>query len=64
MKKVEVVNDLCIGCGMCTSNAAFQLNSEGKSEVVPANIDEDTYNMADVCPTGAIIVTEEATEEN
>jgi len=59
MKKIEVVKDKCIGCGMCISHPAFTIGSDGKSEVIPQNIDDDTTNMADVCPTGAIIITEE-----
>ncbi len=59
---VPDVNETCIGCSACVAIAGevFELNSEGKSEVVY----KDSYEWCDVddaicaCPVDAISWTE------
>lgn len=58
--KISVDKDKCISCGLCTNmcEKLFQLNDEGKSEVIkqPENEDEKTcaQNAIDTCPVQAI----------
>ena len=54
-KKITVDQELCIGCGVCTSLCpeVFELQNNGKAEV----INEDNCDCEDVvnnCPVGAI----------
>ncbi len=59
--KVEVQDDLCIGCGACAaiSSQVFELNDEGISETivdtVPEDEEENVKEAIESCPTGAII---------
>lgn len=58
MKKASVDTSKCIGCGACVSIYPdnFDFNSEGLSNIISEeNITEE---MQDICPTGAIEVTE------
>jgi len=57
MSKLEVDQNLCIGCGLCESLCpqCFKLGEDGKSHVlkdacVECNLDE----VAESCPVGAI----------
>lgn len=56
--KINVLKDLCIGCGTCVALAdqTFIMNAENKSEVKnPAgNSDEEILNAAKACPVSAI----------
>lgn len=63
-KVIKVDQDLCIGCGACTSVASdhFDLNDEGKS-VVKKQYSEDDKDIIqeaiDGCPVDAIKIIEE-----
>lgn len=59
MKKVTVVQDLCIGCGACTGIAAdvFAFNDEGKAEATGAVTAENEASVEEAvagCPVQAI----------
>ena len=54
-----VAQDVCIGCGLCTSTAdeVFQMNAEGKAEAFNT-VSEETKDAVqeaiDSCPVNAI----------
>ncbi len=57
--KAYVDQDVCIGCGMCTSLApdVFQMNGEGKAEAYAESDgtnDSDVQSCIDGCPVDAI----------
>lgn len=58
--KVNVLKDICIGCGTCVALAdqTFIMNAENKSEVKnpTGNTDEEILNAAKACPVSAIEV--------
>lgn len=60
MKKIEVKDGLCIGCGACVSidPEHFDFNDEGLAYVISNdNLDSDELNLAiESCPTDAIII--------
>ena len=63
--KAHVDQELCIGCGLCTTLCpdVFELNAEGKAEAVNEG---EVQDAIDNCPVTAISVeeaVEEATEE-
>ena len=62
MKKLNVNEDACIGCGACISidPEHFDFNEDGLSEVINnENIDtENTINAIESCPTSAISYVE------
>lgn len=60
MKKVEIIKDSCISCGLCIqmNNEVFDYDTEGKSEVIKQIVNEEVENIANLCPTGAISITE------
>ena len=57
-----IVNEDCIGCGMCEGVCpeVFQLNGSGMSEVVgdPNLYADKTQEAAEICPVNAIEITE------
>jgi ferredoxin len=55
---IKVNKDICIGCGACISlcPSTFELNEEGKSEVISQSDLECAKNAAQSCPVQAIIV--------
>ncbi len=63
--KIQVDQDLCIGCGACVNLCPdiFELDDSGKSQVITdANCDScncDCGMIVDSCPVGAIKVSEE-----
>ena len=59
MKKVEIIKDSCISCGLCIqmNNEVFDYDAEGKSEVIKQIVNEEVENIANLCPTGAISIT-------
>ena len=65
MKKVEVNQDLCIGCGACQAivDTVFEIDDAGlatvKSNLIEKELEEDVIDAAEGCPTGAIIVDDE-----
>jgi len=63
MKKLNVNEEACIGCGACVAidGAHFDFNEDGLSEVISnENIDtEECKNAMASCPTNAISYIEE-----
>ena len=61
--KCNIEESQCIGCGACAAVYAdtFEINEKGISVLK----DESTVtpDMTDICPVGAITITEEETEE-
>jgi len=64
MEKLEVIKDNCIACGICinmsesTEENVFGWDDEGKAKVIEQKINDNVKNIAESCPTGAIIVNE------
>lgn len=60
MKKVEIIKDNCISCGLCINMAenTFAWSDDGKSYVINPTVTSETEGIAGMCPTGAIIITE------
>ncbi|MBE6138817.1 MAG: ferredoxin [Firmicutes bacterium] len=62
MKKVDVNQDLCIGCGACQAivDKVFEIDDNGlatvKCNLIEQELEEDVVDAAEGCPTGAIIV--------
>lgn len=67
MKKINVSQDRCIGCGACVAidPEHFEFNDEGKSSVVTnENLEsENLVNAIESCPTSAIEMVESEVEE-
>ena len=65
MAKVELNQDVCVGCGMCASNSEkyFEFGDNGLSHVIKEEVEEsDIENVketAELCPTEAISVVED-----
>ena len=63
MKKLNVNQDSCIGCGACiaTDSEHFDFNDNGLSEAISNdNLEcENLKNAMESCPTNAISVEEE-----
>ncbi len=64
--KINVDKEACIGCGTCVALApnTFNLDAEGKSEVVDAAGDPevDIRKAAEACPVSAIKIEEVESE--
>lgn len=65
MKKINVSQDRCIGCGACVAidPEHFEFNDDGKSSVVTnENLEsENLVNAIESCPTSAIEMVEAET---
>lgn len=63
MKKINVSEEKCIGCGACVAidSEHFEFNDEGKSSVITnENLEsENLVNAIESCPTSAIQMIEE-----
>jgi ferredoxin len=57
---VKVDPSKCVGCGLCAGLApeTFQMNLDGKSEVINSQVTAGAKQAAAGCPTEAITVTE------
>lgn len=66
MKKINVSEERCIGCGACVAidSQHFEFNEEGKSSVITSeNLEsENLVNAIESCPTSAIEMIEEQDE--
>ena len=58
MSKVKVDQNTCIGCGLCagTCPEIFQMNLNGKSEVIKEEGDDCAKKAEGICPVNAIKV--------
>ncbi|MBQ8901577.1 MAG: ferredoxin [Bacilli bacterium] len=67
MKKLNVNEEACIGCGACVAidGAHFDFNDNGLSEVISnENIEsEECKNAMSSCPTNAISYIDDSEEE-
>ena len=60
--KVEVDQDICIGCGLCTNIApdVFSMNEDNKAQAKDGEITEKDQTLvedaANSCPVSAIIL--------
>lgn len=66
MKKINVSEERCIGCGACVAidPEHFAFNDDGKSSVITnENLEsENLVNAIESCPTSAIEMVEETCE--
>jgi ferredoxin len=53
---IKVDQDKCIGCGLCVGICpeVFQMNADGKSEVLKQSDSADAQNALASCPVNAI----------
>lgn len=60
MTKIVVDQEVCIGCGSCVSACpeCFELNQDGKSQVISEVCSCDLGEVALDCPVQAITVTD------
>lgn len=60
MKEVEILKDACIACGLCMqlNNEVFDYDDDGKSKIIKQMVNEEIENIANMCPTNAILITE------
>ncbi len=60
MKEVEINKNACIGCGLCVqlNNEVFDYDDDGKSKVIKQTVNEEIENIANMCPTNAILIKE------
>ena len=60
MPKVKVDSEVCIGCGACVSACpeCFELNEEGKSQVISQECNCDLQEVALDCPVQVITVVD------
>jgi len=59
--KIQVDQDLCIGCGACVNLCpeVFELDDNGKSKVLNDRCENyDSQMIVDSCPVGAIKIEE------
>lgn len=65
--KIKIDRDLCIGAAPCVAIApeVFELDEEGKAIVLdPKGADDETIQLgAEACPTLAVILFDEETDE-
>ena len=63
MEKLNVLKDICIGCGACVAidEDHFTFDDDGKSDIMSQeNLDtEELKNAIESCPVSAISITEE-----
>ncbi|MFA6514606.1 MAG: ferredoxin [Patescibacteria group bacterium] len=55
---VKVDQDKCVGCGLCAGMCpeTFQMNADGKSEVINNVVTDCAKDAAENCPVDAISV--------
>lgn len=59
MEKVKLNEDMCIGCGMCVSEAPNNFTfDETHAKVTNEEVTPEAKNAADFCPVGAITIEE------
>ncbi len=58
------INDDCISCGLCAEICpeVFEVPDEGiaivKVDIVPGNLEDQTQEACDSCPTESIVIEE------
>ena len=60
-EKLVVDQNKCIGCGFCAGNDPehFNFSDEGFAVVVDETVTEETKEIAEGCPVGAISIETE-----
>lgn len=60
MAKINVDKDLCIACGSCVAidSETFAFGDDGLAEAISNEINDDTRDAAEACPTDAITIEE------
>ena len=55
---MKVDQNTCIGCGLCagTCPETFQMNLNGKSEVINDAVTDCAKKAVDICPVGSISI--------
>lgn len=62
--EAKIDRDACIGCELCVAmcSEVFQMDDEQIATVIvspiPSELEDDTRDSADSCPTEAIIIEE------
>lgn len=55
MEKIKLNEDMCIGCGMCVSQAPENFTfDETHAKVINEKATKEAKEAADFCPVGAI----------
>lgn len=60
MEKIKLNEDMCIGCGMCVSEAPNNFTfDETHAKVINDVVSDEARNASEFCPVGAISIEEE-----
>lgn len=58
MKKVELLNDRCFGCGACCNIASdnFTFSDDGRTVLISDKVTDEAIEASEMCPASAIII--------